>query len=174
MDLSGVETWALVALAAGVIPILLRLAMYLLAPVEREVGRALAGPVRDMLSVARDLWQTYDVLLKQLLRTVWKALVTDCSEFARSRAARRLAKLASKRVRPRRAGPRASRVVDRLLAAALLRLPAELRERYAEEWADHRSHKVGWRLLWWAFWLRATAARTAREYRHARLPRGGG
>jgi hypothetical protein len=57
-----------------------------------------------------------------------------------------------------------------LLAGAVGRLPEGFRERYAEEWGEHRTHRSGWRLLWWAVCVRATAARTARELQHPRLP----
>lgn len=66
------------------------------------------------------------------------------------------------------------RLVSFLLRDALLQLPADVRERWAEEWADHGAHREGCRLVWWAMCLRATAARTGRAYRRARLPLGGG
>jgi hypothetical protein len=81
----------------------------------------------------------------------------------------------------RRSGPE---VVDRpmvdgdwligvLLRSALEQLPVEVRERWAEEWVEHSAHRSGWRLVWWAACVRATAVRTGREYRRARLPLGG-
>jgi hypothetical protein len=62
-------------------------------------------------------------------------------------------------------------LVDHLLDRAVLLLPDDDRERWAEEWAEHRTHRSGLRLLWWAWCVRATASRTAGELRHARLPR---
>jgi len=69
-----------------------------------------------------------------------------------------------------------SRFVDTMVNYLLLRaaalFPTEAaRERWAEEWADHRAHLRGLRLLWWALCTRATASRTAAELRRARLPR---
>ena len=75
--------------------------------------------------------------------------------------------------RPRRPTP-SDLLPDHLIAGALRQLPEPLRERYAEERADHSTHVRGWRRLWWAFWLRAMASRTGREYRQGRLPRNGG
>jgi hypothetical protein len=62
-------------------------------------------------------------------------------------------------------------LVDYLLTSAVERLPEPLRERYDEEWRDHRTHVRGLRALWWALWLRMTAARTAAAWQDARLPR---
>jgi len=62
-------------------------------------------------------------------------------------------------------------LVDYLVERAVRRLPEGARDRFAEEWLDHRSHLQGWRLLWWALCVRATAALTASELEHARLPR---
>lgn len=83
----------------------------------------------------------------------------------------------------RRPGPalaagdeRSRRLVEALVdhlhlrAVALLPIGAD-RERWAEEWAEHRTHLRGVRLVWWALCTRATASRTAAELRHARLPR---
>lgn len=62
-------------------------------------------------------------------------------------------------------------LIDRLLDQAARQLPLEAdRDRWAEEWDDHRRHLRCLRLLWWAWWVRATASRTAAELRHARLP----
>jgi hypothetical protein len=58
------------------------------------------------------------------------------------------------------------RLVSLLLDAALERLPEPSRLRWAEEWAEHRTHHRGGRLIWWALCLRATAARTGHESRH--------
>jgi hypothetical protein len=63
------------------------------------------------------------------------------------------------------------RLADYLLDRAGRRLPEAFRDRFAEEWQDHRTHYRGWRLLWWAFCVRATAFRTAGELQQARLPR---
>ncbi|MDT3447015.1 hypothetical protein [Pseudofrankia sp. BMG5.37] len=55
---------------------------------------------------------------------------------------------------------------------AVGRLPECERERWAEEWAEHRTHRRRLGLLWWALCLRATAFRMAAELREeARLPR---
>ncbi|MCM3920259.1 hypothetical protein ND748_00960 [Frankia sp. AiPs1] len=64
----------------------------------------------------------------------------------------------------------ANRLATHLLARASHRLPEPFRERFTEEWQDHRAHYQGWRLLWWALCVRATATRTARELRRAQLP----
>lgn len=53
--------------------------------------------------------------------------------------------------------------VDHLLGQGVQALPAPFRERFAEEWADHRSHYRGWRLLWWALCVRVTTTRTRRK-----------
>ncbi|WP_018505359.1 hypothetical protein [Parafrankia discariae] len=63
-----------------------------------------------------------------------------------------------------------NQITSHLLGQAASALPGPVRERFAEEWADHRSHYRGWRLLWWALCVRATATRTARELRAAQLP----
>jgi hypothetical protein len=62
-------------------------------------------------------------------------------------------------------------LAEYLLVRAVRRLPEGFRERYAEEWYEHRTHRSGCRLLWWALCVRATAARTGRELQDARLPR---
>ena len=49
-----------------------------------------------------------------------------------------------------------------LILCAVRQLPQGLRDRYAEEWADQRTHLSGWRLVWWALCLRATATRIGR------------
>lgn len=66
----------------------------------------------------------------------------------------------------------AERLVSILLQSALAQLPPQVRERWAEEWAEHGAQRNGWRLVWWALCVRATATRTGREYRCARLPQG--
>jgi hypothetical protein len=63
-------------------------------------------------------------------------------------------------------------LISYLLSSALQQLPEEVRQRWKEEWSEHRRHYNGWRLLWWALCLRATAARTGRECRQVRLPLG--
>jgi hypothetical protein len=63
----------------------------------------------------------------------------------------------------------AGRLAEYLVARAVRR-PEGFRERYAEEWYEHRTHRSGWPLLWWALCVRATAARTGRELQDARLP----
>ncbi|WP_157240790.1 hypothetical protein [Catenuloplanes japonicus] len=65
------------------------------------------------------------------------------------------------------------RLVAFLLRSALAQLPEPVRDRWSEEWADHCSCQEGWRLVWWALCLRATAARTGREIRRAHLPLSG-
>jgi len=62
-------------------------------------------------------------------------------------------------------------LVDYLLERAVDTLPAAARARFAEEWLDHRQHFSGWRLVWWALWVRATALRTATALGPAQLPR---
>jgi hypothetical protein len=62
-------------------------------------------------------------------------------------------------------------LVDYLLERAVDTLPAAARARFAEEWLDHRQHYCGWRLVWWALWVRATALRTVAALGPARLPR---
>jgi cobalamin synthase len=52
------------------------------------------------------------------------------------------------------------RLVDYLLVWAAGKLPEASRARFAEEWHDHRQHYSGWRLVWWALCVRATAMRT--------------
>lgn len=53
-------------------------------------------------------------------------------------------------------------VVDHVLASAVDRLPETDRDRWAEEWNDHRlMHDHVFGLLWWAICLRASAARLA-------------
>jgi hypothetical protein len=69
--------------------------------------------------------------------------------------------------------PLSGRLAAVLVHGAVLQLPHEQRERWAEEWAEHGAHRTGWRLLWWALCLRATAARTGREYRRVQVPLGG-
>ncbi len=69
-----------------------------------------------------------------------------------------------------RVGGSVTELVDYLLACAASRLPEDDRERWVEEWADHRTHLTGIHLLWWALCTRVTASRTADELRHARLP----
>jgi hypothetical protein len=59
------------------------------------------------------------------------------------------------------------RLTAHLLTGSLLQLSEELRDRYREEWADHRTHLRGWRLVWWALCVRATASRTGQEFRPA-------
>jgi hypothetical protein len=65
------------------------------------------------------------------------------------------------------------RLVDYLLDRAVDTLPAPARARFAEEWQDHRQHYCGWRLVWWALWVRATVLRTVTALGSARLPREG-
>ncbi|GAB1695139.1 hypothetical protein KRM28CT15_69420 [Krasilnikovia sp. M28-CT-15] len=72
------------------------------------------------------------------------------------------------------AAGRTNWLISALLRSALRQLPVEIRERWREEWCEHRGHLHGWRLAWWALWLRATATQTGREYQRARLPQGGG
>jgi hypothetical protein len=62
-------------------------------------------------------------------------------------------------------------LVDHLLGRAARQLPRAFRERFTEEWEDHRTHLRGVRLVWWALCVRATATRTGRELRRAELPR---
>jgi hypothetical protein len=63
------------------------------------------------------------------------------------------------------------RLVDYLLDRALDTLPVAARARFAEEWGDHRRHYAGWRLVWWALCVRATAPRTNTALGPARFPR---
>ncbi|MCM3883326.1 hypothetical protein [Frankia sp. R82] len=63
-----------------------------------------------------------------------------------------------------------NRLATHLLDRASCQLPEPFQERFAEEWADHRTQYRGWRLLWWALCVRVTATRTARELRHSQLP----
>jgi hypothetical protein len=63
------------------------------------------------------------------------------------------------------------RLVDYLLDRTVEKLPAAASARFAEEWQDHRQHYSGWRLVWWALWVRATALRTVTALGPARLPR---
>jgi choline-glycine betaine transporter len=63
------------------------------------------------------------------------------------------------------------RLVDYLVNRALDTLPAAARARFAEEWQDHRQHYAGWRLVWWALWVRATARRTVTALGPAGLSR---
>ncbi len=72
-----------------------------------------------------------------------------------------------------RAAPSVDRLVDYLLDRAVDTLPAASRARFAEEWQDHRQHYCGWRLVWWALWVRATAPRTVTALEPARLSREG-
>ena len=53
------------------------------------------------------------------------------------------------------------RLVGYLLTKALQKLPEIFRDRFAEEWHDHRTRKSGTNLVWWALWVRITARRTA-------------
>ncbi|EIV93656.1 hypothetical protein [Frankia sp. QA3] len=62
------------------------------------------------------------------------------------------------------------RLVDHLLARAVQQFPEHDRDRWDEEWADNRTHLKGWRQLWWALCVRATATRTAHELRATQLP----
>jgi hypothetical protein len=66
--------------------------------------------------------------------------------------------------------PRIDRLVSYLLDSAVQQLPDGLWDRWAEEWAEHRTQRRGWRLVWWALCLRAVASRTGQEYRRAQLP----
>ncbi len=70
-----------------------------------------------------------------------------------------------------RACTTADHLVDYLLARAVEKLPAAASARFAEEWQDHRQHYCGWRLVWWALWVRATALRTGTALEPARLSR---
>ena len=63
------------------------------------------------------------------------------------------------------------RLVDYLLDRTVEKLPAAASARFAEEWQDHRKHYSGWRLVWWALCVRATAMRTVAALGPARLPR---
>jgi hypothetical protein len=63
------------------------------------------------------------------------------------------------------------RLVDYLLDRAVDKLPAAASARFAEEWRDHRQHYSGWRLVWWALCVRATAMRTVTALEPARLSR---
>jgi hypothetical protein len=63
------------------------------------------------------------------------------------------------------------RLVDYLLDRAVEKLPAAASARFAEEWQDHRQHYSGWRLVWWALCVRATAMRTDAVLGPAGLPR---
>lgn len=63
------------------------------------------------------------------------------------------------------------RLVDYLLDRTVEKLPAAVSARFAEEWQDHRTHYSGWRLVWWALCVRATALRTVAALGPARLPR---
>jgi hypothetical protein len=62
-------------------------------------------------------------------------------------------------------------LVDYLLDRAVDKLPAAASARFAEEWRDHRQHYSGWRLVWWALCVRATAMRTVTALEPARLSR---
>jgi len=53
------------------------------------------------------------------------------------------------------------RLVGHLLTKALQKLPEIFRDRFAEEWQDHRTRKSGKDLVCWALWVRITARRTA-------------
>jgi hypothetical protein len=63
------------------------------------------------------------------------------------------------------------RLVDYLLDRTVEKLPAATRARFAEEWQDHRQHYSGWRLVWWALCVRATAMHTVASLGPARLTR---
>jgi hypothetical protein len=63
------------------------------------------------------------------------------------------------------------RLVDYLLDRAVEKLPAAASARFAEEWQDHRKHYSGWRLVWWALCVRATARHTVAGLGPAGLPR---
>jgi hypothetical protein len=63
------------------------------------------------------------------------------------------------------------RLVDYLLDQTVQKLPAATRDRFAEEWQDHRQHYSGWRLVWWALCVRATAMHTVASLGPARLTR---
>lgn len=63
------------------------------------------------------------------------------------------------------------RLGDYLLDRAVDKLPAAASARFSEEWRDHRQHYSGWRLVWWALWVRATAMRTVTALEPARLSR---
>ncbi|MGH3808722.1 MAG: hypothetical protein ACRDRU_19260 [Pseudonocardiaceae bacterium] len=63
------------------------------------------------------------------------------------------------------------RLVDYLLDRAVGKLPEAFRARFVEEWQDHREHYSGWRLVWWALCVRATAMRVVAALGPARLPR---
>jgi hypothetical protein len=63
------------------------------------------------------------------------------------------------------------RLVDCLLDRAVEKLPAVASARFAEEWQDHRQHRSGWRLVWWALCVRATARHTVAGLGPAGLPR---
>jgi hypothetical protein len=62
-------------------------------------------------------------------------------------------------------------LVNHLLDRAARQLPQAYRDRFAEEWQDHRTHLHGLRLVWWALCARATAFRTGHELRRVELPR---
>lgn len=63
------------------------------------------------------------------------------------------------------------RLADYLLDRAIDKLPPTARARFAEEWQDHRQHRSGWRRLWWALGVRATARRIVTALGPAQLPR---
>lgn len=63
------------------------------------------------------------------------------------------------------------RLADYLLDRAVGKLPEASRARFAEEWQDHRQHYSGWRLVWWALCVRATAMRTVAALGPSQLPR---
>jgi hypothetical protein len=66
----------------------------------------------------------------------------------------------------------AAAIVELLLARAIRRMPARFRDRYREEWRDHRlRHRGSMAQLWWATCVWATAGRTARELQRPDLPR---
>lgn len=57
------------------------------------------------------------------------------------------------------------------LDQAVKKLLEASKARFAEEWQGHRTHYSGWRLVWWALCVRATAIRTVAALGPARLPR---
>ncbi len=90
-------------------------------------------------------------------------------EGASPRQARNRVAYAGGAIRSQTGGP-IDRAINHLLARGARVIPESFRERFVEEWADHRTHYRGWRLLWWALCVRVTATRTAGELRAAQVP----
>lgn len=63
-------------------------------------------------------------------------------------------------------------LADHFLANATRRLPEAHRDRWHDEWLDHRDQLHGWRLVWWAWGVRTAARRISAIVREPEVGRG--